>query len=347
MCLAGNELRQVAERCYTIREMKKALFIFAVLVLLVGCTETGKGDAQRVVITVSENGTVSFNGNKVNKEKLRENLKKQVDNAPKERHNDSTKEYPILQVLIETESNVRWEGVVEMLDECSNLNLWQTYFSNPRVNGGKEVKLWLPVLSDKFYAQRIEKPIVLLEEEVEVVHKIPEAVPSFGSNKVNHENNGVNEKNEKQDKEEGNQGDALPVKDNSERFAGENIPQPHQNKATPAVNLCEIRIKLLWVDPENLRKCVSMMEDPEGTKGIMALKIKNSFLMKDKQPDWNILSDLLKQVIKHYTPTKSFKTPPVIIDARPKVFFADVLRCVVICQKAGIEKILLARPYHY
>ncbi len=292
-----------------------------------GCECSDKTATKRVTIDVCGDGVVFLNGRRIQKDQLRETLKELADSAPTEKVYG--RKLPLVDVLIRTEFDVRCETAANVIDSCAIVGIRRTYFSNPEVNSGNEVKLWLPICGSTWRTPRIEaesmveKPIILLEEEVEIVG--PD-----------------NEEQKKQENGESNQGAASPLP--GDAVAGSNRSQPRNQEKNPSITLSDIRIKLLWVDSENPTKTLAPSNDPEGTRGMMALKVKDMMLMKHNRPDWKKLSKLLRRMVENFRPTRSYKAPPVIIDPRPKVFFADVLRCVVLCQESGIDDIMLAAP---
>jgi biopolymer transport protein ExbD len=285
---------------------------------------------------------ILLDGQKVRQEDLRDNLGKKAESVPKEKLRihpywfarlSRTREFvevSLLDVLITTEPNVRYEAVSHVLEVCGVLGIRRTYFIHPDVREGKEVKLWIPTAYTSWRTPRIEaekmveKPIILLEE-VEIIEQ-------------------DNEKQEKRQKKKDKPETTPETPGDSRAPAPDSQPHADKHTATAAHTFCETRIKLQWAHPNNPRKILPGGEDAEGTKGMLVLKVKDRLLMKDNKPDWEGLEKLLKRYVENFMPTKSYKALPITIDSMRKVHFADVLRCIVLCQKAGIGEILLVIP---
>jgi biopolymer transport protein ExbD len=218
-------------------------------------------------------------------------------------------------VLIRTEANVCYEAVANVLDTYAGLYIRRTYFSHPDVDDGREIELWLPVgglMNERIIVKRI-----ILEKEEEKEQK----------------------KERKQDeKVEKEQQGAVPEKNE------QNLLTERKETSPVSVLISELRVKLFWVDRNNPRKRLSAKEDPEGNAGMLSLKFQDTLYMERNQPDWKGFEETMKSIAGAFKPTKQFPKCPVIIDPMKKVHFADVLRCVVICKKAGMGQITLAVP---
>jgi len=60
-------------------------------------------------------------------------------------------------------------------------------------------------------------------------------------------------------------------------------------------------------------------------------------------PNYEELYGLIKKVREKFEPTKSFKTLPVIIDARPLVPFKHVVAAMNACLRAQVTDITFAK----
>ena len=113
---------------------------------------------------------------------------------------------------------------------------------------------------------------------------------------------------------------------------------------TPAITLQEVRIKLLWVERGSFR------ESPHPDRGRTLLKIKDikfPFVTNrfgEINPDYQKLYQYIKRASEHFTPTRSYKTLPVIIDARALVPFKHVIYSLNECVRAQITDITFAAP---
>ncbi len=285
---------------------------------LCGCKSHDPNADGRITVDVCADGACFINGRAVEKDELRQVLKNHADRVMKEVVNRAT--VSTLEVLIRTAFNVRYEDVNEILGHCGWVGIRKTFFSSGEVAAGKEIKLWLPCYRHpRIEAEvMVEKPIILLDDEIEITSDPPQ--PSD-----------VPETNPQEDDEA-----PEPEEEDSHGSLGA--------VSCPCITLCDFRIKLFWVDRDDLTRTLSPGGDPDGSKGMVALKVKDQYLMKGGRPDWKEFSKMLKRVLSSFTPTECYNSLPVIIDARQKVHFADVLRCVLVVQKAGLEHIILAVP---
>jgi biopolymer transport protein ExbD len=113
---------------------------------------------------------------------------------------------------------------------------------------------------------------------------------------------------------------------------------------TPAITLQEVRVKLLWVIPGTTR------ESKDPSKGQTLLKIKD-IRFKNIQnrygeilPDYKGLYQYICRARDHFKPTRTYRTLPVIIDARALVPFKHVIFALNECVRANIEDITFAAP---
>ncbi len=112
----------------------------------------------------------------------------------------------------------------------------------------------------------------------------------------------------------------------------------------PAVTLQEVRVKLLWTEKS------SRKETKDREQGHTMLKIKDKYFpfVTDKfgntAPSYEKLGEFITEAKKNFVPTKSYKTLPVIIDARGLVPFEQVMLALKACRKAGIEDVMFAAP---
>ncbi len=113
---------------------------------------------------------------------------------------------------------------------------------------------------------------------------------------------------------------------------------------TPAITLQEVRIKLLWVESNSFR------ETPHPEHGRTLLKIKDiKFPFVQNRygeiiPDYKKVYQYICKARDHFTPTRSYKTLPVIIDARALVPFEHVIASLNECVRAQITDITFAAP---
>lgn len=113
---------------------------------------------------------------------------------------------------------------------------------------------------------------------------------------------------------------------------------------TPAITLQEVRVKLLWVQRGTHR------ETKHPTNGRALLKVKNisfSYVTNrygEVMPDYDKLYKYIKKASQNFKPTKSYKSLPVIIDARALVPFKHVVFALNECVRAGIKDITFAAP---
>jgi len=115
---------------------------------------------------------------------------------------------------------------------------------------------------------------------------------------------------------------------------------------TPAITLQEVRVKLLWVEKGSYRET----KNPDANVGQTLLKVKdikfpyytNEF--GENLPDYNKLYDYICRARDNFKPTKSYKTLPVIIDARAEVPFKHVIYALNECVRANIQDITFAAP---
>lgn len=113
---------------------------------------------------------------------------------------------------------------------------------------------------------------------------------------------------------------------------------------TPAITLQEVRVKLIWVEPNSFR------ETKHPTQGRTLLKVKE-IKFPDVQnefgevlPDYKKLYQYVCKARDNFRPTRSYKTLPVIIDARALVPFKHVIYSLNECVRAGISDITFAAP---
>ena len=138
-----------------------------VILVLFGCTESSNGlqdnsevskpnsHDYRVAICLNANDATLFEGKEIKIKDLMHVLKEKIQAVPKEKvqvcpqpcdvlgGNPDTVELSLLELLIRTEKNVRFEEVAEVLDISSKAGIRRTCFIHPNVNKGKEIKLWL------------------------------------------------------------------------------------------------------------------------------------------------------------------------------------------------------------
>jgi hypothetical protein len=113
---------------------------------------------------------------------------------------------------------------------------------------------------------------------------------------------------------------------------------------TPAITLQEVRVKLLWVEPGSFRET----KDPSNGRTLLKVKDQNFGWVTnefgEELPDYDRLYKLICDAKQRFTPTKSYKSLPVIIDARPFVPFKHVIYSLNECVRAGITDITFAAP---
>ena len=113
---------------------------------------------------------------------------------------------------------------------------------------------------------------------------------------------------------------------------------------TPAITLQEVRVKLLWVERGSFR------ESTHPTNGRTLLKVKDikfPFVTNrfgEINPDYQKLYQYICKARDNFTPTRSYKTLPVIIDARALVPFKHVIYSLNECVRAQITDITFAAP---
>jgi biopolymer transport protein ExbD len=115
-------------------------------------------------------------------------------------------------------------------------------------------------------------------------------------------------------------------------------------KMTKAISIAELRIKLLWCEPDSLRET----RNPEVGRTVLKVgemvfpSVTNAF--GEVEPDWDALYDLVRKSREMYTPTTDHPTRPVIIDARSFVPFKHVISALNECVRAGITELKFAAP---
>jgi len=114
--------------------------------------------------------------------------------------------------------------------------------------------------------------------------------------------------------------------------------------STGATSLEEVRVRLLWVEQNSLKET----KDPNN--GRVVLKVKDRYFkwvtnkFNETLPDYDALCELIKAVRDKFKPTKTYRTLPVIIDARPLVPFKHVVHALNAYLKAKIRDITFAVP---
>lgn len=109
-----------------------------------------------------------------------------------------------------------------------------------------------------------------------------------------------------------------------------------------AINLQEVRVKLLWIVPGTTRET----RDP--VNGQTMLKIGQIRFRNERNrfgeilPNYKGLYSYICKARDQYRPTKNYPTMPVIIDARPQVPFKHVMYAMNECIRAGIKDITFA-----
>jgi hypothetical protein len=113
---------------------------------------------------------------------------------------------------------------------------------------------------------------------------------------------------------------------------------------TPAITLQEVRIKLLWCRLDSRR------ETTDPVNGVTYLKVKDRYFpfvtnkMGERVPDYNQLYHYIVEASRNFTPTRSYSSLPVIIDARPLVPFKHIIYSMNECVRAKITDITFAAP---
>lgn len=111
-----------------------------------------------------------------------------------------------------------------------------------------------------------------------------------------------------------------------------------------AITLQEMRIKLLWVERNSLRET----RNPEDGRVLLKVRdlnfptVENEF--REEMPDYTRLYEKICQARDNFTPTRSYGSLPVIIDARSYVPFKHVIFALNECVRAGIDDITFAAP---
>jgi hypothetical protein len=100
-------------------------------------------------------------------------------------------------------------------------------------------------------------------------------------------------------------------------------------------------IELLWVNRDNPANQLKAEQNPERRNGMIIMNVGGKDFMKDRQPDWPQLEEKMGFIMEKWIPTKALPKPYVRISAMRKILFVDVLRCISICQKAGVDEIWL------
>jgi biopolymer transport protein ExbD len=113
---------------------------------------------------------------------------------------------------------------------------------------------------------------------------------------------------------------------------------------TPPIIIERVRVKLLWVEPNSLRET----RDPNNGRALLKVKDRNFKWVTNKfgetLPDYDELYKIIVKARDVFKPTKSYKTLPVIIDARPQVPFKHVVHVLNNCIKAKLTDITFAAP---
>ncbi len=114
-------------------------------------------------------------------------------------------------------------------------------------------------------------------------------------------------------------------------------PHPERAGGTPEIDLNQIRVKLLWYDPDTLRPT----EDPE--RGVVILKIGTKVYPDlDGEPDWELLHQDLVAFRDQFR-GGSPRGLPVMVDAREQVSDAHVGRALAAAARARVSDVTLAR----
>ncbi len=111
-----------------------------------------------------------------------------------------------------------------------------------------------------------------------------------------------------------------------------------QGTGTPEIDLNEVRIKLLWYDPNSLRPT----EDKDN--GVVILKVGTKVYPDvNGMPDYELLYQDLIGFRENYKGGGE-KGLPCIIDGRKQVPFQHVVFCLNACVKAKIQDVTFAAP---
>ena len=112
----------------------------------------------------------------------------------------------------------------------------------------------------------------------------------------------------------------------------------------PAITLQEVRVKLLWVEKGSYR------ETKNRKNGRVLLKVKDikfpytTDVHGKTIPDYKKLYQYICKARDNFRPTRTYKTLPVIIDARPLVPFEHIVFALNECVRAGLKEITFAAP---
>ncbi len=112
---------------------------------------------------------------------------------------------------------------------------------------------------------------------------------------------------------------------------------------TPAITLQEVRVKLLWVEKGSYR-------ETSNKKGRVLLKVRDikfPYVTDDRGnlvPNYKKLYKYVCSARDNFRPTRSYKSLPVIIDARKLIPFEHVVFALNECVRAGIKEITFAAP---
>ena len=107
-------------------------------------------------------------------------------------------------------------------------------------------------------------------------------------------------------------------------------------------SLYEVRVKLLWVEPNSFR------ETSHPTNGRVLLKVKDVNIPNvtnrygEVMPDFDRLYRIICTARDNFPPSENFPTQPVIIDARPLVPFKHIIAALNECVRAQITDITFA-----
>ncbi len=260
------------------------MLLLAAALSVQGCGNPPEKEPIRITIDIAADGSLFLDGNAADGKELEEHLQVKFQTSPKE--DIMVMHVSLLEVIIKTEPDVRYQSVGKVLNACSASGIRRTWFSNPTVNGGRDVKLWLPCGDS-------------VPEEFDptlkrAMFKTPRGETAGTEN-------------------------AQPVPDKT----------PTEQ---PVVIISEVRVKLVMAGPD----------DPEGKGGVLVLKIWDRPVMNGGRPDWEALAKHLRQALEKHQAENAKRPLSVTIDPEANVPFADVLRCVVVCQKLGFKHIFLA-----
>jgi biopolymer transport protein ExbD len=290
--------------------MRAAMAVHILLLLVAvsvqGCSNPLEKQPVRITIDIAADGSLFLDGNAVDGDELKESLQAKFQTSPKEKI--MTMDVSLLEVMIKTELDARHQSVARVLDSCSRTAIRRIWFSNPAVNGGREVKLWLPCG---------ETPEPFDSTLKRAMYKTPRGEAAADA-------------------------DAQPVPEETPTEHPEGREADSEKQA--AVYPFRVSVKLFWVNKGTYRTGLPVCQDPEGCLGITAVVDKTSYSIRRELPDWIQLEEVLKQSLSDYSRAGKKRPLPVRIDPELNVPFADVLRCVVVCQKLGFEHIFLAAP---